>query len=351
MPIPDPRVVDLTLPALTLDAGPRVDPHRVRMWSWGPEGAPVVLCVHALTGDARVGGPEGWWSPLVGPGCALDPSRVRIVAFNNLGSRYGTSGPEDADWPEGALVGTWDQARSLLSALDAAGIDEVALLTGGSLGGMISLALAALAPQRFRALAPIATCLAASAWIVGFNHVQRQVVAMDPGYPDDVSRGLAIARQVALLTYRAEPGLDLRQGRRPATDGGPHPFAVQTYLEYQGRKFVGRFDAKTYVTQATAMDRHDLSQPPVARDPHETWTLPEDPQDALTRPTLAIGIATDQLFFPSHMQALAERVRENGAPAEYAEISSPHGHDAFLIEWDQLAALLTRGLGLAGVQA
>jgi len=433
-----PRIFDLTLPAMTLEAGATLPRHEMRGWWWGPErdtawlaararvlpsdreaelgqvirrgmdhlapppgSEPVdppegdtVVVVHALTGDMRAGGPGGWWAPLVGPGRALDPTRHRILCFNNLGSCYGTTGPADADFPcrnqdvrhapwpvtgKGAFrldetllpatLTTWDQARSLLLALDALGIGRVQLLTGGSIGAMIVLCLAALDPNRFERVVPIAGAEAASPWVIGWSHVGRQAILLDPGFPDDVQRGLQLARQIAHLTYRAEAGLALRQGRNQAPEGWSSraPYRVQTYLEHHGQKLLTRFDGRAYLAQMDAMDHHDLARRPPPPEPAESWSLtesqrpaavgpvtaadlavrPADPADSwglrrIRARVVALSIDSDQLFFPAHMLALCERLRALGRPAEAVQLHSAHGHDAFLIEWDQVAAALYR---------
>jgi homoserine O-acetyltransferase len=386
-----------------------------------------VLVVHALTGDMRAGGPAGWWSPVVGPGKPLDPRRYRVLCFNNLGSCYGSSGPADADFPRRAddrrfptprvtgkgahplperelpaTITTWDQARSLLLALDALGIQRVHLATGGSVAGMIVLCLAALDPGRFERIAPIAAAEAATPWIQGFSHVARQAILLDPGFPQTAERGLELARQLAHLSYRAEAGLMQRQGRRLAPDealeaheaaagegapearGGPPaappwssrtPYRVQTYLEHQGAKLRRRFHPLCYLAQTDAMDHHDLARPPGpgTPEPAESWpaeaprrarprggpfrgwrtVATPDPDDSwglarLQARVLAISIDSDQLFFPEHMLWLTERLRVLGVDARHRQLRSAHGHDAFLIEWAPLSRLLTEALALPG---
>jgi homoserine O-acetyltransferase len=333
---------------------------------------PTVLCIHALTGDARVGGPGGWWEPLVGPGRALDPDHVRVLCFNNLGSCYGSSGPRDEGFPSWAVQGasslvpaaalsgrrldprhwpaaltSWDLARSILMALDALGIERVALATGGSLGGMVALCLAALAPQRFERILPIAATESASAWLIGFNHVARQALLLEPDFPECDGRGLELARQVALLTYRAEPGLHERQGRAQGGEepgwSPARPYRVQTYLEHQGRKLRRRFDGQAYLTQIDAMDHHDLARPPRGFAPAgpEGFGLPR-----ITASALVVSIDSDQLYFPKQSQRLAGMLRAQGCFVEEAMLRSAHGHDAFLIEWEQLDGILRHALAL-----
>lgn len=391
---------DLALPGLRLEGGATVANHVARVWIWGPEAdaralsgvrparegsvvrrtareledlahtraprldprVPTVLVVHALTGDARAGGEGGWWAPLVGPGRALDPREVRVVGVNLLGSCYGSSGPCDEGFPTRAddeappapppekggftlprahlpaTITTADQARAILAAMDALGVERIALAVGGSLGGMVVLALAALAPERVERIAPIAACEAASSWIVALNHVGRQAIVTDPGFPEDASRGLSLARQLAMISYRAEAGLDRVQGARAQAgiaEGAwsPHaPYRVQTYLQHQGEKLVRRFDARAYLALTGAMDHHDLARIGGA--------------ERIRASTLAVAIDTDQLYFPAHTTALVAKLRARGVHAREATLSSPHGHDAFLIEWEALDALVRRALTL-----
>lgn len=335
-----PQSFILTLPDLPLARGGRVRRHRAAAWWWSREGdtpaqpqpgVPTVLLVHALTGSAQAGGKGGWWEPLIGPGRALDPAKVRLVCFNNLGSFYGSSAPGMPGWPKGRAVTltSIDLARAILLGLDALGLKSVQLAAGGSLGGMVVLALAALAPKRFARIMPVATTATASAWIVGWNHVARGILRLDPGYPHHGARGLEVARQLAMLTYRAEPGLATKHS---ATRG------IGSYLEHHGSKLHGRFTAACYESQLDAMDHHDLTRP-----------LPGTRGPALARiqaPALVVDVDTDQLFTPAQSTALAAALRAHGRTVQRATLRSPHGHDAFLLEWEQLARLVQRALRL-----
>lgn len=412
-----PRSFDLRLPGLRLEAGVELDPLVMRGWWWGPEddgrrleatvptrpvaadeggravrrsraeldavpraagpglseGAlPTILCIHALTGDARVGGVGGWWEPVTGPGQPLDPERHRILCFNNLGSCYGSSGPGDAgfptlaevpgdpvtaskgdfDLPEASLpapLTTWDQARAILLALDALGVERVDLCAGGSVGGMVALALGALAPERFGHLVPIATLDRATPWIIGWNHVGRQVIVESLRHGTDPRRTLALARQVAHMTYRAGPGLMERHGRRLAGGGdwsARAPYAVQTYLEHQGAKLVSRFDPLAYVSMLDAMDHHDLGRAPPPPGAAESWAS-VSPWPGLARVQAridAVAIDSDELFFARDVHDLVVRHRLHGHEATWELLKSPHGHDAFLMTWDPLRALLRRAV-------
>ena len=344
-----PHVFDLRLPNLALERGGVVRKHRQHVWWWGPAGdtpekpdskVPTVLLVHALTGGAQAGGAGGWWEPLIGPGRAFDPNRYRIICFNNLGSFYGSSAPGVPGFPRGPRITltSLDIARAILQGLDQLGIRRVHLTAGGSLGGMVVLALAALAPKRFERLLPVATCAASSAWIIGWNHVAREILRLDPGYPHHVSRGLEIARQLAMLTYRAEPGLELKQHRSLPPVRRAKGYRVQGYLEHQGRKLKNRFTGTCYELLLDAMDHHDLLRP-----------LPGQKVPAITRiraSSLVVHVNTDQLFTPAQSAELARLLREGGARVARTELKSLHGHDAFLIEWPQVAAIVSRALRL-----
>ena len=343
------RTFELALPDLALARGGVVRQHRSQGWWSSREGdtpdnpqkdIPTVLLIHALTGSAQAGGPEGWWEPLIGPGRALDPAHYRLICFNNLGSCYGSSGPGVEGFPPTQTVDLTclDISRAILQALDKLGIERVYLTTGGSLGGMVTLTLASLAPERFERVLPLATTLAASAWVVGWNHVARQILKLDPGYPNNVGRGLEIARQLAILTYRAEPGLDMDQPRSVPARTPDAAYPVQSYLEHQGRKLRNRFAVHAYELQLAAMDHHDLLIP-----------FPGDTKPANSRlraSALVVDVDTDQLFTPAQATALVEQLRATGVKVERATVSSIHGHDAFLIEWETLEPILTRALQL-----
>lgn len=336
-----------------------------------PPERPTVLVVHALTADSRVGGDGGWWGPVVGEGEPLDPTRMRILCFNNLGSCYGSYGPSDPGFPTAAdeeapprydgkgsfphdprlpaTVTTWDQARSILLALDALGIERVDMVVGGSVGGMVTLCLAALMPERFVRVVPVATSARSTSWIRGWNHIARMAIVGDPGFPEDPARGLELARQIAHVTYRSEPGLSQHDApHREDVWHGRSPLRVQTYLEHQGRKLRHRFAAGAYLAQLSAMDHHDIGRAPGTPEPFERWR-PDGPwgEARLKSATYAIGVDSDELFFPAHGERLVETLRARGVPADGRLIHSPHGHDAFLLEWAQLREALQAAWAMA----
>ena len=380
----EPKLFELALPPLALVRGGAVEAHHARGWWWGPtvdgpvleararplpswairepmrvvqrdgplppleatgapklrDDVPTVLAIHALTGDARVGGPGGWWEPLIGEGRPMDPAKLRVLCFNNLGSCYGSSGPGDQGFPEAAELTSWDIARALWQALDALGVDRLALVGGGSLGGMVALCVAALRPDKVDRLLPVACSAQASAWVVGWNHVAREILKLDPGFPNEPGRGLELARQLAMLTYRAEAGLDLRQGRHlQLVPGAAGEYRIQGYLEHQGLRLRRRFDGRSYLQMLNAMDHHDLLLPPPG----------EEGMPAVARirsSALVVDVDTDQLFTPAQVAALAGELAAAGCHVERATIPSVHGHDAFLIEEAPMAAAVRRALAL-----
>lgn len=332
---------------------PMVDGHPVR------PPAPVVLLIHALTGDMRAGGNNGWWAPIVAPGGTIDTTANIAICFNNLGGCYGTSGPADAEFPTRAdetdtpapqprrgvvlrrddapaAITTWDQARTHLDALDALGVGPISMVTGGSVGGMQTVCVAMLAPERCARVVPFAGCVAAPAWILAWNHVARQLIERDPDFPD-AARGLELARQMAHVTYRAPAGLDVRQGRRMTTVAGPDVWSsqshydMQTYLEHQGGKLRTRFDPRSYLALIDAMDHHDALRRPRWIDDSVPWSL-----GRITAPTISVVIDSDHLFLPDEGRRIADLIREAGGTARAVTLQSLHGHDAFLIEWQQV---------------
>ena len=296
----------------------------------GPAEAPQVLVVHALTGSADAAG--DWWAPLIGPGRALDTSRVGVLCANLLGGRYGTTGPTTPDPATGRpyggafpAVSTRDQARAQWALLDALGIQRLALVAGGSVGGMVALEVALERPEAVGEVLPIAAPAATGALAIAWNSIQLELVRR---LGED---GLDLARRLAMTTYRSEADFDHRFGRSVEPDGTP---SISSYLAYQGRKLVGRFDPQTYRVLVEAMDRHDAGAgrgglgPALARLADHGVRL------------TGLGIPGDVLYGPDQVRALVDAAAAEGTHARYLELRSTKGHDAFLVEWDQLAEIV-----------
>lgn len=295
-----------------------------------PDAAPQVLVVHALTGSADAAG--DWWAPLIGPGRALDTERVGVICSNLLGGRYGTTGPTSIDPATGRewgarfpAVTTRDQARVIWRLLDALGIEQLALVSGGSLGGMVGLEVALERPARVDHVLPIAAPASTGPMAIAWNHLQAALI-------DRMGEeGMALARQLAMTTYRSEADFELRFGRGHEADGR---FSVVSYLEHQGGKLKARFDPLTYRILAGAMDRHDIGR----ERGGVAGALALLARNG-TRLT-GLGIQDDVLYGPRQVRGLVEAARAAGARAEYRELRSDKGHDAFLVEWPQLSDVI-----------
>ena len=333
------KAASLELPGpFALESGFRLPSVTVAYRTWGrlgPRGDNAVLVCHALTGSADV---DRWWGALLGPGRALDPDRDFVVCSNVLGGCYGTTGPTSlrpggqrrwgGDFP---AVTVRDIVRAQAALLDGLGVRRLRLVVGGSLGGMQALEWALLFPDRVDAIAPIAVSARHSAWCIGLSEAQRQAIYADPRWrgghypPDDgPAAGLAVARQIAMCTYRSRASLEARFSRDEAANGG---FAVESWLHHHGRALVDRFDANTYVTLTEAMDTHD-----VGRD-RGGW---REALATVNTPALVVSIDSDVLYPPVEQEELAAAL-----PAgRLATLRSPHGHDAFLIEGEAMNELV-----------
>jgi homoserine O-acetyltransferase len=294
-----------------------------------------ILVFHALTGSADV---EQWWGPLVGPGKPLDTSRHAILSANLLGSCYGSTGPHewagDHEEPFPHLTPA-DLAAAHIPLLEHLGVERVALATGGSLGGMVTLEWGRRSPVPVDRLVVFAAPAATSAQAIAWNAVQRMAIEADPAWRDGhyapgqgPTAGLAAARALAMITYRTGVEFDARFGR--ASSRTPGRFDVDTYLRRQGDKLVARFDAASYVALMRAMDLHDVGDLRAAA--HATA--------ARVGTVIGVGVDSDLLYAAGEVRAWIDAYRAAGVDARYREIASAAGHDAFLIEWDQVEAIL-----------
>lgn len=289
----------------------------------------VVLVLHSLTGSPET--LAGWKGSVIGPGKPVDTNRWAVLCPNLLGSCYGTGFKRSLRKEDGRsahpAISTRDQAHLVEILLSTLGISSLALVTGGSLGGMVALEFAASFPERTGAAVVFAAPAAHTAWAIGWNHVQRR--ALEAGGPE---AGLAVARMAGMLTYRTPEEFEVRFGRQGGAD---EPFAVQSYLSRHGMKLVARFDAKSYRTLLGAMDAHD-----VGRGRGGTAAALAKVGTRLT----GVGIPGDGLYPEGVVRAWVE-----AAGAAFVELRSTHGHDGFLLEADAAGAIL--GATLAGALA
>lgn len=328
------------IPRYGLEDGTVLEQVPVAYRTWGrlaPDGRNAVVVCHALTGNADA---AAWWEELFGPGRALDTERDFIICANVLGSPYGTASPVTtnpatgqpygADFPVPTIRDIVGLHRLLLERL---GVREVRFVIGGSMGGMQALEWA-FHGDFVRGIVPLGVGGRHSAWCIGWSEAQRQAIFADPAwqggrYPagEGPVAGLAIARMMAMISYRSFASFERRFGRELVDHGGVQRYSVETYLGHQGEKLVQRFDANCYVRLTQSMDTHDVAR---GRGRYP------DVLSYIEQPALVIGIDTDILYPLDEQQELAEHMPN----ARLAVLSSPHGHDAFLIERETVNSLV-----------
>lgn len=359
------QVRTFTFDALPLQLGGQFGPVTLAYETWGTLNATrdnVVLITHALTGNTHAHDAErphdtkvAWWNPLIGPGRFFDTSRYFVVCSNVLGGCYGSTGPSSLNPETGQpygmrfpVVTISDMVRAQRRLIEHLGVRRIAMVAGGSIGGQQALEWAVAYPELVEKVIVVAATAALSAQAVAFSEVQRQAILTDPRWQDGNYRpgegpdaGLAIARMLAMITYQSEESMEMRFARREArqvdiASPGGYPdlgrrFDVEGYLFYQGNALVKRFDANSYLYISRAMDLYDVS---------EEYASLEAALRRVRSKALFIGIRSDFLFPAARVRWLSEQVSAVGGDATYVELDSPHGHDAFLKEWEQMNATL-----------
>jgi homoserine O-acetyltransferase/O-succinyltransferase len=312
----------------------------------------AVLVCHALNASHHVAGvyegqdkSEGWWDNMIGPGKPLDTNKFFVIGVNNLGSCFGSTGPMHINPDTGAVYGAdfpvvtvedWVDAQARL--LDAMGIQTLAAVMGGSLGGMQALSWTLRYPQRVRHCIGVATAPNLTAENIAFNEVARRAIATDPDFHGGnfyqhntiPKRGLRIARMVGHITYLSDDvmnekfGRQLREGIDLKYSTQEVEFQIESYLRYQGDKFAEYFDANTYLLITRALDYFDPAK-----------AFAGDLSQALAKATakfLIISFTTDWRFSPTRSREIVKALLDNKHTVSYAEIDAPHGHDAFLLD-------------------
>lgn len=297
-------------------------------------GGNAVWVCHALTANSDV---ADWWPHTVEQGAFLDPEKCFTVCANIIGSCYGTTGPLSVnpatgkpyygDFPR-LTIRDMARAHSLLA--DHLGLRRIHALVGSSVGGFQAVEWIAAEPRRFGRLVLIATDVKASPWSIAIDETQRMAIKADATWGKPTAEagaaGLAAARAIGLLSYRGGEGYNLTQ-QDPESDTLPDDHRACTYQRHQGDKLVKRFNAYSYMTILDAFDTHDVGRGRGGVDA------------ALRRiccPTMVVGLTTDIIFTPAEQREIARRI----PGAVYREISSPLGHDGFLVEHGQLNAIL-----------
>lgn len=336
------------------EGGARMDNVTIAYESWGTLNAAkdnAILVEHALTGDAHVIGPRGpgqpspgWWDGLIGPSAPLDTERFFVIATNVLGGCMGSTGPSslaDDGRPYGSRfprLTIRDQVAAEAAAADLLGVDVFAAVLGGSMGGMRAIEWAVGHPDRVQRAVIVASTAAASADQIAWAAPQLAAIRLDPHFNGGdyyggtiPTQGLAIARQIAHTTYRTAVELGDRFGRSPQPGENPAEggrYAVESYMEYHGRKLVRRFDPNSYVALTEAMNGHD-----VGRDRGGV----EAALKRVTARTTVASVDSDRLYLPSESDRIAAGIPDCGPQKP---IRSVYGHDGFLVEADQIAAII-----------
>jgi homoserine O-acetyltransferase len=339
----------------------------------------AVLVAHALNASHHVAGryagqdkSEGWWDNMIGPGKPVDTHRFFVIGVNNLGSCFGSTGPMHVNPDTGRIYGAdfpvvtvedWVHAQARL--LDALGIETLAAVMGGSLGGMQALSWALQYPQRVRHAVVIASAPNLTAENIAFNEVARRAIVTDPDfnhghfYAQDgraetkPKRGLRIARMIGHITYLSDDVMNARFGRalrkvlmpesgaaavsQPGAAAFRYStqdveFQIESYLRYQGDKFAEYFDANTYLLITRALDYFDPAR-------EYDGNLSQALARAHAR-FLLVSFSTDWRFPPTRSREIVKALLDNRRDVSYAQIDAPHGHDAFLLDDPRYTGLI-----------
>jgi homoserine O-acetyltransferase len=337
---------------LALDCGKALTPFTVAYMTYGTLNAKksnAILICHALTGDQFVAsdspitGKPGWWLDMVGPGKPIDTDRFFVICSNVIGGCMGSTGPAEVDPSDGKpyglnfpLVTIRDMVRAQKRLVEHLGIDKLLAVVGGSMGGMQVLQWAATYPESVRAVVPIACAARHSAQNIAFHEVGRQAIMADPDWQGGEywamgtrpSKGLAVARMAAHITYVSEMALQRKfgrnlQNREALSFQFAADFQIESYLQYQGASFVDRFDANAYLYITRAMDYFDLAE-------EHGGQLSE--VFRLNAPRFCIiSFSSDWLFPPAENKRIAHALNAVAAQVSFVEIKSDKGHDAFLL--------------------
>ena len=346
---------------LVLDCGAKLGPYTIAYQTYGRLNAArsnAILICHALTGDQYVAEPHpvtakpGWWSSVVGPGKVLDTDRYFLIGSNVLGGCMGSSGPMEINPATGRpwglsfpLITIADIVRAQRQLIDHLGIESLFCVIGGSMGGMQVLQWATSYPDRVFSAVPIATAARHSAQNIAFHEVGRQAIMADPEWAQGnyqelsrrPSRGLAVARMAAHITYLSEQALHRKFGRelrnrQSLSYGFDADFQVESYLRHQGISFVERFDANSYLYITRACDYFDLAA-------EHGGALANAFRGTSTR-FCVISFTSDWLYPTSENRMIVHALNAAAANVSFVEVETDKGHDAFLLEEPEFFATL-----------
>lgn len=358
---------------LKFETGDILSPIQVAYQTYGKlndSGTNAILVCHALTGNAHASGflqddesdlnsnPDllnkysqinkgnpGWWNDLIGENKLLDTNKYFVISSNILGSCYGTTGPVSIknmfnrkfgmDFP---TVTVRDMVKVQRKLLEHLGVNKLKTAIGGSLGGMQVLEWAIMFPEMLESIIPIATSAQHSPWAIALNQASRQAIQNDPEwhkgkYKEQPKAGLSLARKIAMISYRSNESFEVKFSRQRKDKNinkldKENIFQIESYLNHHGVKINERFDANTYLYLSNAMDLHDVTL--------NRGNI-EEVLGSIKIPTLSIGISSDILYPPKEQKQIANLIPNS----TYAEIHSIHGHDAFLIEFEQIENIVS----------
>jgi homoserine O-acetyltransferase len=366
--------------ALNLDAGGRLDQWTIAYQTYGALNADksnAILVCHALTGDQHVAnrhpitGKPGWWTTMVGPGRPIDTDRYFVICSNVVGGCMGTTGPASLNPATGhpygldlPIVTIRDMVRAQAMLIDYLGIRDLFCVVGGSMGGMQVLQWVASYPERVFAAMPIATAAKHSSQNIAFHEVGRQAVMADPDWRNGryleegvvPTKGLAVARMAAHITYLSDEALQSKFGRKLQDRAAPAfsfdaEFEIENYLRHQGLSFVDRFDANSYLYVTRACDYFDLAA-------DYGGSLARAFKGAKAR-FCVVSFNSDWLYPTSASRAIVHALNAGGASVSFVDIETDRGHDAFLLDVPEFiatsrgfldSAARARGLPLANTR-
>jgi homoserine O-acetyltransferase len=347
---------------MLLESGTKLGPITIAYETCGelnPDKTNVILVLHALTGDSHMAGlykkddpKPGWWDIMIGPGKGIDTEKFFVVCSNVIGGCMGSTGPGSINPKTGKpygidfpLITIGDMVRAQKALMDHLGIEKILSVIGGSLGGMQVLEWCVRYPRMVISAIPLATTTKHSALAIAFNEVARQAIMADPNWnsgnyysekkPD---LGLAVARMIGHITYLSDESMRQKFGRRLQDKSDfsydfSADFQVESYLRYQGTKFVERFDANSFLYITKASDYFDLERQ------YGNGSLVKAFEGAVSK-FLVVSFTSDWLYPTYQSRTMVQAMKKNGIDVSFCEIEAECGHDAFLLPNDRLTALI-----------
>jgi homoserine O-acetyltransferase len=357
---------------MPLESGQRLGPITLAYETYGrldESKGNVVMVFHALSGNSHAAGvysPDdekpGWWDNMVGPGRGIDTDKYFVICSNIIGSCYGSTGPGSTDPKTGKPYGldfplftVGDVVKAQKRLLDHLGIRRILCGVGGSIGGMQALEWAVRYPDSIQSAIPIASTCRRSALSIGLSEAQRQAIMADPNWNrgdyygrEHPNKGLALARIIGHITYLSEDSMERKFGRRLQENSAfgfdfSTDFQVESYLHYQGQKFVERFDANSYLYITKAMDYFDLAEQ------HGGGSLVQAFSRASAK-FLVVSFSSDWLYPTAQSREMVKAMKLAGRDVSFCELETDFGHDSFLLAHEQLTRLISGFLRRIGGQ-